>query len=217
MPKQDSTDVFLIYGHNRSHTISKTRFTYKLCSKCEPGGQRYFANSRFISFWWRWLKKDILTNYLKIGYGNASMNNAHSPITYKGRSLGTVLLIAAQVLVGFIHVVFGFWLLTAPRITPFVGIIGSWSSANIYSVYTIVFGFLTLLFAVLLWFQKRWGWIGTIAVLVFVIAADSLTLLDLPSVPGIPKFACYGEITYSTLVILYLVQSRVRTKYGINF
>ena len=145
------------------------------------------------------------------------MDNAHPPITYKGRSLGIVLLTAAQVLVGFIHVVFGFWLLTAPRITPFAGNIGASPSADIYSVYTIVFGFLTLLFAVLLWFQKRWGWIGTIAVLVFVIVADSLTLLDLPSVPGIPKLACYGEITYSIIVIFYLVQSRVRTKYGINF
>ena len=144
------------------------------------------------------------------------MDNAHPPITYKGRSLGIVLLITAQVLVGFIHVVLGFWLLTAPRITPFVGNIGASSSADIYSVYTTVFGFLTLLFAGLLWLQKRWGWIGTIAVLVFVIVADSLTLLDMPSVPGIPKFACYGEITYSILVISYLVQSRVRTKYRIN-
>ena len=145
------------------------------------------------------------------------MDNAHPPITYKGRSLGIVLLTAAQTLVGFIHIVFGFWLLTAPRITPFVGNIGTSSSADIYSVYTIVFGFLTLLFAGLLWLQKRWGWVGTIAVLVFVIVADSLTLLDLPSVPGISKLACYGEITYSILVIFYFVQSRVRTKYRINF
>ncbi len=145
------------------------------------------------------------------------MDNAPPPITYKGRSLGIVLLTAAQVLVGFIHAVFGFWLLTAPRITPSVGNIGASSSADIYSVYTIVFGFLTLLFAVLFWLEKRWGWLGTIAVLAFVIVADSLTLLDLPSVPGIPKFACYGEISYSILVIFYLVQSRVRAKYGINY
>src|SRR4030065_2041829 len=100
-----------------------------------------------FSFWMGWLRKDILTNYMKIGYGNASMDNAHPPITYKGRSLGIVSLIAAQVLVGFIHVVFGFWLLTAPRITPFVGNTGASSSADIYSAYTIVFGFFTLLFA----------------------------------------------------------------------
>ena len=145
------------------------------------------------------------------------MNNARPPFEYKGRSLGIVFLIAAQVLVGFIHIVFGFWLLTALWIHSSVDIIGLSSAAGIYSVYTIVFGFLTLLFAVLLWLQKRWGWVGTLAVLVFVIVADSLTLLDLPSVPGIPKFAGYGEITYSVLVILYLFQAHVRTKYRINF
>src|SRR4030066_2207191 len=145
------------------------------------------------------------------------MDNAHPPITYKGRSLGIVLLTAAQTLVGFIHIVFGFWLLTAPRITPFVGYICVSSSADVYSVYTIVFGFLTLLFAGLLWLQKRWGWVGTIAVLVFVIVADSLTLLDLPSVPGISKLSGYGEIAYSILVILYLFQAHVRTKSGTNF
>ena len=192
-------DLHINYAQNLSHAGRDTSQTCVL-----------------FSFWMGWLRKDILTNYMKIGYGNASMDNAHPPITYKGRSLGIILLTAAQALVGFIHVVFGFWLLTAPRITPFVSIIGSSSSADIYSVYTIVFGFLTLLFAVLLWLQKRWGWISTIAVLIFVIAADSLTLLDLPSVPGIPKLACYGEITYSIIVIFYLVQSRVRTKYGIN-
>ena len=145
------------------------------------------------------------------------MNNAHPPVEYKGRSLGIVFLIGAQVLVGFIHVVFGFWLLTATWIPSSVGVFGSSSAPDIYSVYTIVFGFLTLLFAVLLWFQKRGGWVGTLAVLVFVIVADALTLLDLPSIPGIPKFAGYGEITYSIFVVLYLFQPHVRTKYGITF
>ena len=145
------------------------------------------------------------------------MNNAHPPVEYKGRSLGIVFLIAAQVLVGFIHVVFGFWLLTATW-TPFAtGVFGSSSSPDVYSIYTIVFGFLTLLFAVLLWLRKRVGWVGTLVVLVFVIVVDSLTLLDLPSIPGIPKIAGYGEITYSILVILYLFQAHVRNKYGINF
>lgn len=145
------------------------------------------------------------------------MNNAHPPVEYKGRSLGIVVLIAAQILVGLIHVVFGFWLLTATMASSSVGFIGLSSAPVIYSVYTIVFSLLTLLFAVLLWLQKRWGWIGTFAVLVFVIAADALTLLNFPSIPGIPKFAGYGEITYSALVILYLSQAHIRTKYGINF
>jgi len=145
------------------------------------------------------------------------MSRVPPPIEYKGRSLGIVIVVAAQVLIGFIHVFFGFLLLTAPRIAPLVGIIGSSSAADIYSIYTIVFGFLTLLFAVPLWFQKRWGWVGTLAVLVFVMVADSLTLLDLPSIPGIPKFAGFGEITYSVIVTVYLFQAQARTKYGINF
>jgi len=125
--------------------------------------------------------------------------------------------VAAQLLVGFIHVVFGFWFLSAPRVTPFAGILGSSSGPDIYSVYTVAFGLLTLIFAAPLWLEKRWGWIGTVAVAVFVIVADSLALLDLPSVPGIPKFAGFGEITYSILIILYLSQAHVRAKYKIHF
>ena len=152
-----------------------------------------------------------------MGYGNASMNNAHPPVEYKARHLGNIFLLSHLGPIALIHVVFGFWLLTATWIPSSVGIFGSLSAPDIYSVYTIIFGFLTLLFAVLLWLQKRAGWVGTFAILVFVIVADSLTLLDLPSIPGIPKIAGYGEITYSILVILYLFQAHVRTKYGINF
>jgi hypothetical protein len=144
------------------------------------------------------------------------MKSNRPPTDYKGRPLGVVFLVAAQLVVGFIHVIFGFWLLTSPQGAP-MGIIGPLATTDIYSIYTIVFSVLTLIFAVLLWLQKRLGWIGTFGVLVFVIVADSLTLLDLPSVPGIPKFAGYGEITYSVLVILYLLQRQVRTKYRINF
>ena len=144
------------------------------------------------------------------------MSKACPPIEYHGRSMGTIFLIAAQLLVGFIHVIFGFWLLTATLSSSSVGFIGLSSAADIYSIYTIIFGFLSLLFGVALWMQNRWGWVGTFAILFFVIIADSLTLLDLPSVPGIPKFAGYGEITYGVLVIIYLLQTHVRTKYGIN-
>src|SRR3972149_12259263 len=107
-----------------------------------------------------------------MSYGNASMNNAHPPVEYKGRSLSIVFLIAAQVLVGFIHVVFGFWLLTATWIPSSVGIFGSSSAPDIYSVYTIVFGFLTLLFALLFWVQKRGGWVGTFGQLGLVVVVD---------------------------------------------
>jgi hypothetical protein len=71
------------------------------------------------------------------------------------------------------------------------------------------------MFASLLWLQSRWGWVGTVAVSVFVIAADSLTLLNLPSIPGIPKFAGFGEITYSIIVIVYLLQAHIKIAYRI--
>jgi len=145
------------------------------------------------------------------------MNEAVSPLEYKGRALGIVALVASQVLIGFVHVLFGFWLLVASRGAPFVSVVGMTSASGIYSVYTSIFGFLTLLFAVPLWLQKRWGWVGTFAVLVFVVVADSLTLLDLPSIPGIPKFAGFGEITYSILVMVYLLQAHIRAKYKIRF
>jgi len=145
------------------------------------------------------------------------MSNNPGPVSYKDRSIGIVVLVAAQLLVGFIHVVFGLWLVYTPHIIPFAGTIGSSEGPDIYSVYTLLFGLLTLIFAAGLWIQKRWAWVGTVAVAVFVIAADSLTLFDLPSVPGIPKFAGFGEITYSLFLLVYLQQNHVRTKYRLNF
>jgi hypothetical protein len=146
---------------------------------------------------------------------NQAMSKTHPTPTYKGRNMGIVALVAIQVLVGFIHVVFGFWLLLTPRAEPFALFDNGYFSSDIYSIYTIVFGLLTLVFTVGLWLEKRWGWGGTVTVLVFVIVADSLTLLNLPSVPGIPKFAGFGEITYSVLVTLYLFQKHLRTKYRV--
>ncbi len=141
------------------------------------------------------------------------MNPPHAPITYKGRSLGMLVVVGFQVLVGAIHVIFGFWMLLAShaeQITPFNNEL---FASDVYSVYTILFSILTLAFTYALWLQKRAGWVGTVAIAIFVIVADSLTLIDLPSVPGIPKFAGYGEITYSVLLLMYLFQSHVRTKY----
>ena len=144
------------------------------------------------------------------------MNKEVSPLEYKGRTFGIVALTAVQVLISFVHVVFGFWLLVAPRAAPFGDVVGLSSAGDVYSIYTVIFGFLTLLFAVPLWMKKRWGWVGTFAVLAFVVVADSLTLLDLPSVPGIPKFAGFSEIAYGILVMVYLLQVHVRVKYGIS-
>jgi hypothetical protein len=130
------------------------------------------------------------------------MSAAKGPPSFHGRNIGIVILVAMQVLVGVVHVVFGFWLLVA--------------SPDIYSVYTTVYSLLTLLFAVGLWRGRSWGWMGTVAVSLFVIVADALTLLNLPSIPGIPKFAGFGEISYSVVVVAYLMQTKLRIKFGIH-
>ena len=127
-------------------------------------------------------------------------------ITFKGRSLGIVILVVAQLIIGAIHAFFGL-LLFAYENLSFL------PATAVYDVYTFVFGFLALVFAVFIWQGKKVGWIGTIAVSLFVIAADSLTLLDLPSIPGIPKFAGFTEIAYSVLVVGYLLQTRIRRNY----
>ena len=126
--------------------------------------------------------------------------------TYKGRSLGIVILTAAQIIIGAIHAFFGVLLLAFENLSFL-------PATAIYDVYTFIFGVLVMVFAVFVWQGKKAGWIGTVAVSLFVVAADSLTLLDLPSIPGIPKFAGFAEISYSVLIIIYLCGSQVRKKY----
>jgi hypothetical protein len=128
---------------------------------------------------------------------------------YKGRSLGTLVLVAIQLVVGVIHTLFGLMMVS-----------GNFSATSfsleptIYSIYTLIYGCLTLIFTYLLWLQKRSGWLGTIAVSLFVIFADTLTVFNLLSVLGIPKTAAIGEIPFSILIIAYLVQENVRIKYN---
>ncbi len=117
-----------------------------------------------------------------------------------GREIGIVILVLIQSLIGIIHVLFGFWLLSLSNIN------------YIYSLYTAVFGLLSLFFALGLWNRRSFGWIGTFATLLFVTIADMLTILDLPSIPGIPKVAGAAEIAYSVIVLFYLVQPHVRAK-----
>lgn len=135
-----------------------------------------------------------------------------SLVTYRGRSLSIVVLAAVQFLIGVIHVFFGSWLLAAGSQANFAA---STQSPEFYSVYTLAFGLLILIFTSGLWLGKRWGWSGTVIVSVFVIVADALTILNLPSIPGIPKLAAGPEIIYSLMVLLYLFQTHVRIKYKI--
>lgn len=130
------------------------------------------------------------------------------PIQYKGRSLGIIVLTGAQVLIGVIHLSIGVVLLAA-------ALTGS-QATLVYSVYTVAFGLLVLLFAIFIWGLKKEGWIGTVALSVFVIAADTLTVLHLPSVPGIPTFAAPTEIGYSIIIIICLCLKRVRKVFDIE-
>ncbi|MCW4028678.1 MAG: hypothetical protein NWE92_03415 [Candidatus Bathyarchaeota archaeon] len=134
------------------------------------------------------------------------MERTSPSFAYKGRSLGVIVLVAAQILIGVIHVASGLWMLT------YEFSVGTQTLLT-YDIYTIVFGVLTLGFAVLVWQQKRLGLYGTVAVSVFVVVADSLTILNLPSIPGIPKLAGVFEISYSVIIILYLLQAGVREKF----
>ena len=136
-----------------------------------------------------------------------------SLVTYKGRSIGIVALTTLQFLIGGVHVFFGLWLLDAGSQATFVV---SGQSPEVYSVYTLAFGLLVLIFTSGIWLGRRWGWVGTVAVSVFVLVADALTLLSLPSIPGIPRSAAATEIIYSLVILLYLSQTYVRVKYKIS-
>ncbi len=143
------------------------------------------------------------------------MDRERISITVRGRYLGVLVLVIAQAIIGIIHVVFGFWIFSSiPNANGLLFV--DYSSSTVYSIYTIIFGACALIFSAGLWIHKMHGWIGTVAILVFVVLADTLTLLNLPAVPGIPKFAAYGEITYSILVLTYLIQPHILAKYGIR-
>jgi hypothetical protein len=137
------------------------------------------------------------------------MSKKPPPILYKGRSIGIVILTVAQLFIGAIHVFFGFLLLAFEKLS-FI------QTTIVYDFYTIIFSMLTIVFALFIWQGKKLGWVGTVAVSLFVIIVDSLTLLNLPSIPGIPKFAGFGEITYSVLVLGYLLHAGFRRKYFIS-
>ncbi len=132
------------------------------------------------------------------------MSSKRNPVTvtYKGRSIGILVLTVAQLFIGAIHVLIGALLL----------IFGAsiLQATEAYNVYTLVFGLLVMVFAMFIWQGKKSGWIGTIAVSSFVTAVDALTVANLPSIPGIPKFAAPTEIGYSIVVITYLLVPHVR-------
>ena len=132
-------------------------------------------------------------------------------VSFSGRFLGIGVLTAIQVINGLIHTFFGSVLVLG----TFISVAASLNAPSVFRFYTLIYGILTLLFTCLLCKGKRLGWIGTVAVALFVIIADSLTVLDLLTFLGIIKTAAILEIPYSLVTVLYLIQTHVRTKYGI--
>jgi hypothetical protein len=133
------------------------------------------------------------------------MTGKREPITYKGRSIGIIVFTSLQLLIGAIHALSGILLIASGE--------SVWQATEAYNVYTTVFGLLVMVFAVFVWQGKKEGWIGTIAVSVFITIADLCRVLNLPSIPGIPSFAPPVEIAYSIIVIIYLSLPHVRRKF----
>ncbi len=131
--------------------------------------------------------------------------------TFRGRTLGIAAVTALQILIGGIHIFFGFVLLASIQMQ--VGFLKT--PGVVYDIYTITFGFAASIFAFGIWSRKLWGKLGTIVMSLFVTVADLLTLLDLPSVPGIPKSAAFPEILYSVFIIFYLLQARQKPSEGL--
>lgn len=139
------------------------------------------------------------------------MKKPRNEISIKGRSFGIFLITIIQLINGIIHFYYGL-----------VMISGNYSAETFsflpmtYSVYTLAYGLLNFIFIYLFWVGKRSGWIGTLIVSLFVIIVDVLAILNIMNILGIPSYpmALLGEILYSTLLVIYLLQSHVRLKYA---
>jgi hypothetical protein len=128
------------------------------------------------------------------------------PKTIKGRTLGLVVLVGLQLLIGIIHLFAGLLLLAYEDFSALL-------PTSAYNIYTFVFGLLVVSFSYGIWLGRRWGWLGTIAVSVFVIIADSTALLNVPFVQGTPQGPAAVEIPYSLILICYLFLGKVRKRF----
>jgi hypothetical protein len=126
------------------------------------------------------------------------MSSHSKPPTFRGRSIGVTVLTSSQLVIGIIHVFSGLLLFLFEDFSAL-------SVTAMYDVYTFVYGGLVIVFTIFFWKDMLAGWIGTIVVSLFVIVADSLRLLDLPTIPGIPKAPAFAEIAYSVIVVGYLL------------
>ncbi len=126
------------------------------------------------------------------------MSNFNPPISFKGKYVGILVLTILQLLNGAIHAIIG----------------GAFLVLNIgvmeYNLYTLVYGVLNLVFLYGLWTGKKTGWIGTILVSIFVIIVDVCATLDIQLIPGVPKTAALGEIVISLVILVFLLQPKIR-------
>ena len=140
-----------------------------------------------------------------------TMKRTEKVVTFKGRFFGIAVLVVIQLINGIIHTFSGLALLLG----SYIPMASSSNAPSIFSFYTLTYGILTIVFTYLLWKGKRLGWIGTVAVSSFVIIADILTIFDLITFLGVVKTAGIGEIPYCIVIIIYLIQTHVRSKYSI--
>jgi hypothetical protein len=150
------------------------------------------------------------------------MNKSDKVPTFRGRYLGIAVLVGIQVINGLIHTFSGLALI----LDSYIPMASSSNAPLIFGVYNLIYGLLTIFFTFLLWKGRRLGWIGTVAVSLFVIIEDTLTVINLLDVPSILKTVTFGTIPYSAcmharsimhlITIIYLLQNHVRSKYKIN-
>lgn len=142
----------------------------------------------------------------------ADMNRTELPPSFKGEHFGVLILVIAQAVVGVIHVASGLILLLAQGMLPIPFI-----SVNVvYAVYTFLYGLMTTVSTYGLWQGSNWGWKGNIIISFFVIVVDVFSVLNIPLIAGVPKFAAVGEIPYSLVVVIYLIQPNVRRIFAEN-
>ena len=138
------------------------------------------------------------------------MKRSKEDVMFRGRYLGILFLVSIQFIVGLIHFIFGL-----AMISGYYSVAAYSTLPMVYSVYTFVYGLLTLFFTCFIWVGRRSGWIGTVTVSLFIIVVDTLAVFDLVNVLGIPAplVAAIGEIPFSILVLVYLLQHHVMSKY----
>jgi hypothetical protein len=140
------------------------------------------------------------------------MRKARNDLTIKGRSFGIFLLTIVQLINGLIHTYYGLAMVSGIYSVEAFSVL-----PMVYSIYTLAYGLLNLIFIYLFWVGKRSGWFGTMLVSLFVLIVDVFAILNLMNFLGITAFsmAVFGEILYSTLLVVYLLQAHVRSKYNL--